>query len=84
MTDNTVRYDICDREDEPFMESCEDGDWVNFADYARLKARVAAADKLIEYLERWQAAAFMVYGNLDLDIEANPEARAIAEGKDDE
>lgn len=38
MTDNTVRYDICDREDDPFMERCEGGDWVNFADYTALAA----------------------------------------------
>ena len=38
MTDNTVRYGICDREDDPFMERCEDGDWVNFSDYTALAA----------------------------------------------
>ena len=38
MTDNTVRYDICDREDDPYMERWEDGDWVNFADYTALAA----------------------------------------------
>ena len=40
-------------------------------------------DKLAK-LERWQAAAFMAHGNLDLDIEANPEALAELKGQDDE
>ena len=53
MDNDVSRYWVCDREDEPFMERCEDGDWVYFEDYASLaaerdalEARVAAADKL--------------------------------------
>ena len=35
-------------------------------------------------LERWRAAAFIVHGNLDLDIEADPQALAELKGQDDE
>ena len=48
MTDNTVRYDICDREDDPFMERCEGGDWVNFADYTALAAERDALRAALE------------------------------------
>jgi hypothetical protein len=34
-------------------------------------------------LERWRAAAFIAHGNLDLDIEANPQALAELKGQDD-
>jgi hypothetical protein len=40
------------------------------------KARAEAAEAEVARLERWQTAAFIAHGNLDLDIEANPEARA--------
>ena len=38
MDNDVSRYWVCDREDEPFMERCEDGDWVYFEDYASLAA----------------------------------------------
>ena len=38
MGDDVDRYSVCDREDDPYMERCEDGDWVNFADYTALAA----------------------------------------------
>ena len=47
-----------------------------YAEIDRLKERVAE-------LEAWQEAAFIVHGNIDLDIDAHPEARAALKGKDD-
>lgn len=36
--------------------------------------RAMIAEAKLEKLERWQTAAFIAHNNLDLDIEANPEA----------
>ena len=38
MGDDVDRYSVCDREDDPYMERWEHGDWVNFADYTALAA----------------------------------------------
>lgn len=49
--------------------------------YAGIAAdRIEELEANLEKLERWQAAAFIAHGNLDLDIEANPEALAELKG----
>ena len=45
--------------------------------------RIEELEAKLEKLERWQAAAFIAHGNLDLDIEANPEALAELKGQND-
>ena len=63
MDNDVSRYWVCDREDEPFMERCEDGDWVYFEDYASLAAERDALrthqdydlemlNSLLDYIER--------------------------------
>ena len=38
MSDTVERWDCSDLGSGAFMESCENGDWVNFADYTALAA----------------------------------------------
>ena len=71
-------------------------DWDNLVEPARgaLEALIrkgdAAADRIEELeakladLERWRAAAFIAQSNLDLDIEADPQALAALKGETDE
>ena len=45
-------------------------------DAEKLVARIEELEAELTYLERWRAAAFIAHGNLDLDIEADPQALA--------
>jgi hypothetical protein len=45
--------------------------------------RADAAEAKVAELERWRSAAFVAHSNLDLDIDASPEARAILTETDD-
>lgn len=51
--------------------------------FERVMSAEEAADR-IEALERWQSAVFMVYENIDLDIESNPDACAVLKGENDD
>ena len=50
-----------------------------------LRALVAERDALkeeVEYLRRWNKAAFLVHPNIDLDMEADPDARDALKGNE--
>ena len=51
---------------------------------AELEAKLAKAEAKLADLERWRAAAFIAHNNLDLDIEADPQALAELKGQDNE
>ena len=71
-------------------------DWDNLVEPARgalealirkgdaAAARIEELEAKLADLERWRAAAFIAHSNLDLDIEADPQALAALKGETDE
>jgi hypothetical protein len=54
------------------------------ADNIMLIGRIEELEAKLADLERWRAAALIAHSNLDLDIEADPQALAELKGQDDE
>ena len=62
---------------EEMVEACK-------ADAQEAEAYAAELEAKLADLERWRYAAFIAHSNLDLDIEADPQALAALKGQDDE
>ena len=54
------------------------------AELEQAEARIEELEAKLADLERWRAAAFIAHSNLDLDIEADPQALAELKGQDDD